>query len=170
MSSYRLRRGPALTLLALVGVVGAFLLARGAVRPRLDVIAPITVPQAYAGTTYAFDGLLCLRASSIGAEVVDVRSGPHTELALRPPGTPLTVAFPVQAGAAAPLVGTHLTAAEEQCTRLLLTPDATGDLRAAPVHVAFRYGPLGLLRSSVDVVPPVTLQVTGTGTDPRTTA
>ena len=170
MRSYRLRRGPVVGLLVLVGVVGALLLARVAARPRVEVFSSITVPTAYAGTTYAFDGLVCLHASSIGAEVVDVRAGPRTQLALRPPGEHVTVAFPVPARAAAPLVGTRLTAAEQQCTRLLVTPDDRGDLHAAPVSVRFRYGPLGLLRARVEVTPPVTLQVTGTGTDPRSAA
>ncbi|HEU0101847.1 MAG TPA: hypothetical protein VFR07_05950 [Mycobacteriales bacterium] len=169
-AEYRLKRGPILILLLVVGVVGALLVARSSVRPEVDVYSPVTVPAAYDGTTYAFDGLLCLRASSIGVTVDDVSSSGGTRLGLRPAGAPVTVAFPVEPDALAPLVGATVPAGDQVCTRLLLTAAGSGDRRAEPVRLAFRYGPFGVLRRSVTVTPPATLQVTGSGTDPRTTA
>ena len=53
---------------------------------------------------------------------------------------------------------------------MLVTADGQGDRSAGPVQVRFRYGPFGLFRASSTVTPPVVLQVTGTGTDPRSTA
>lgn len=169
-SEYRLKRGPVVGLLLVVGLVGALLVARGSTRPHVDVFQGLTLPAAYDGTTYAFDGLLCVRASSVGATVDGVSSGTGARLGLRPSGAPVTEAFPVAAGALSPLAGTRVAAGDQTCLRLLLTPHGSGDHRAAPVRLHFRYGPLGLLRSSVTVTPPITLQVTGTGTDPRTTA
>ncbi len=169
-SEYRLKKGPVLGLLLVVGVVGALLLARNYVKPHVDVYAPVTVPAAYEGTTYAFDGLVCLRGSSSGATVSGTRDGRDTRLGLRPDGAPVTVAFPVAAGAVRPLAGAQVPAGEQRCARVVVTPHAQGDVRAQAVRVSFRYGPFGVLRSTATVVPPVTLQVTGTGTDPRTTA
>ena len=173
MSQYRLKRGPVLVLLLVVGVVGAFLIARSTARPALEALAPVTVPMAYEGTTYAFDGLVCLRAGAFGERVTEVSGSGgavRTSLALRPAGAPLTVAFPVPDGASADLVGLELDAGEEQCVRVLATPAAQGEGRGGPVEVRFSYGPLGVLRSGLTVTPPVVLQVTGTGTDPRSEA
>ena len=169
-SEYRLKRGPIIGLLLIVGVVGALFLARGSVRPRVDVYAAVTVPAAYAGTTYAFDALVCVHTSSVGATIDAVSAGGSTRLGLRPVGLPVTVAFPVAGDAVAPLAGAKVAAGDQRCTRLLVTAKGTGDQRADPVRLHFRYGPFGLLRRSETVTPPVTLQVTGTGTDPRTTA
>lgn len=166
-SEYRLKRGPVLVLLAVVGVVGAFVLARGSVKPQVDVYGAITVPDAYEGTTYAFDGLVCLSASSVGASVRGDDQDGTTRIGLRPEGDAVTVAYPAPQDALAPLDGTSVPAGEQQCTRVLVTADAQGEVRADPVRVGFRYGPFGLLRSTTTVTPPVTLQVTGTGTDPR---
>lgn len=167
MSQYRLKRGPVLVLLLVVGVVGAFLIARSTARPTLEALAPVTVPMAYEGTTYAFDGLVCLRAGAFGAQVTEATGADGTSLALRPEGAPLTVAFPVPGGASQDLVGLELDAGEERCVRVLATPSAQGEARGGPVQVRFSYGPLGVLRSGLTVTPPVVLQVTGTGTDPR---
>lgn len=173
-STYRLKRGPALALLLIVGLVGSVLIGRASTRPTLYVLTPVTVPAAFAGTTYAFDGLVCLQAGSIGAEVSGVQTstaaGVRTEIALRPPGSPPAVAFPVDAGASAPLEGLRIAAGDDPCARVLVTGDGQGDRAAGPVEVRFRYGPFGVFRASSTVTPPVVLQVTGTGTDPRSTA
>ena len=108
----------ALALLVLVGVVGALLIGRSSTRPTLTVLVPVTVPDAYAGTTYAFDGLVCLQAGSIGARVSGVEAstaaGVRTEVALRPPGAPPSVAFPVDASAADPFEGVELAGGDER--------------------------------------------------------
>jgi len=169
-SEYRLKRGPVVGLLLIVGVVGALLVARSSVRPQVDVYGAVTVPAAYDGTTYAFDSLVCVHASSVGATVDDVSAAGGTAVGLRPAGRPVTVAFPVAADAVTPLEGTRIAAGDQTCTRLLVTARGRGDQRAGRVRLHFTYGPFGLLRRSQTVTPPVTLQVTGTGTDPRTTA
>ena len=129
------------------------------------------MPDAYAGTAYAFDGLVCLQAGSIGAEVAEASGttggGVDTELGLRPPGRPPAVAFPVT-DASLPLAGLRLPAGEQTCARVLVTADGPGERRAGPVSVRFRYGPFGVFRATSTITPPVVLQVTGTGTDPRT--
>lgn len=168
-SRYRLKRGPVIGLALVVGVVGGFVLLRGSVRPTVDVAAPLAVPQAYDGTTYGFDGLVCVGASSVGA-TVRADDGAGTRIGLRPAGTPVTVAFPVAADALRPLDGARLSAGDELCTRLLVTPRGQGPQAAARVTLHFSYGPLGLLRTSRTVTPPITFQVTGTGTDPRAAA
>ena len=169
-SQYRLKRGPIIGLLLLIGVVGALLVARGSVRPQVDVYSPVTVPAAYAGTTYGFDSLVCVHASSIGATLDEVRSSGSTRLGLRPAGRPVTVAFPVEPTALTSAEGLKIAAGDQQCTRLTVTAQGSGDQRPEPVRLHFTYGPFGLLRRSQTVTPPVVLQVTGTGTDPRTTA
>ena len=169
-SEYRLKRGPVVGLLLVVGVVGALLVARSSVRPQVDVYSPVTVPAAYTGTAYGFDALVCVHASSVGATLSSVSSRGSTRLGLRPAGRPVTVAFPVDGGALVPAEGLHIAAGDQQCTRLVVTARGPGDQRADPVELHFTYGPFGLLRRSQTVTPPVVLQVTGTGTDPRTTA
>ena len=169
-SQYRLKRGPVLGLLLLIGVVGGLLLLRSSTRPVVDVYGAIAVPDAYEGTTYAFDGLVCLSASSIGASVGSVTTSGSTRIGLQPEGSRVTVAFPVPPEALGSLDGARIAAGEQLCTRLVVTADGRGELRADPVEVRFRYGPFGLLRASSTVEPPVTLQVTGTGPDPRADA
>lgn len=169
-SEYRLKRGPVIVVLAVVAVLGVLLIGRSSVKPQVDVYGAITVPDAYDGTTYAFDGLVCLRASSIGARIGGSADGGDTRIGLRPDGAPVTIAYPVRMGDIRPLSGTQVSAGDQQCTRVLVTPHGAGQRRAGAVRVSFRYGPFGLLRSTATVVPPVTLQVTGTGTDPRTGA
>lgn len=169
-SQYRLKRGPVIALLVVVGVVGGLLLARGSVRPAVDVYGAVTVPAAYDGTTYAFDSLVCLRASSVGASVSGIDQAGRTRLGLRPQGQALTVAFPVQADAVRSAQGLDIAAGDQTCTRVLVTAHGQGDQRAEPLKVHLAYGPLHVLRSTVTVTPPVTLQVTGTGTDPRASA
>ena len=157
--------------LAALGVLGALLISRGALRPELTTLAPVTVPQAYAGTTYAFDGLVCLAAKSVPAEITQASDSTlgtvRTRVVGRPAGAPVAVAFPVPPEAADPLVGGRVAAGDERCLRVLVTPSALGEHVAGPVRLQVRYGPFGLLRSGLEVTPPVRLQVTGTGTDPR---
>lgn len=167
-STYRLRRGPLIALIVIVGVLGALLLARGSGRPQVDVYGAVTVPDAYDGTTYAVDGLVCLRATSGDATVREATGSDRTRIGLRPQGAPPAVAFPVPADAVRSLDGAEVPAADSRCSRLLVTARGLGAQQADPVRLSFRYGPLGLLRTTVEVTPPVTLQVTGTGTDPRT--
>jgi hypothetical protein len=171
VSDYRLKRGPVLVLLVLVGLVGVFLIGRSSTRPVLDVLAPVTVPDAYAGTAYGFDGLVCLRASSVGAEVSAVEggtgSGVRTQLLRRAQGSPPTVAFPVEGEPGGPVVGLRVAAGDSSCLRVVVAADRQGEQRARQVQVHVAYGPLGLLRSTLEVTPPVVLQVTGTGRDPR---
>ncbi len=157
-------------LLLLVGLVGGLLVLRSSTRPAVDVYGAVTVAEAYQGTTYGFDGLVCLRASSIGASVSSVRSSGDTRIGRTPEGARVAVAYPVPPDALASLEGVQIAAGDQLCTRLTVTPQGLGEQRAAPVEVRFRYGPLGLLRAGRTVTPPVTLQVTGTGTDPRTSA
>ncbi len=168
----RTHRRLVLTVLLVVGVAGALLIARGSLRPQLTTLAPVTVPAAYVGTTYAFDGLVCLAARSVPVQVAEVtdsdQGGVRTRLVGRPAGATVAVAFPVPADAGESLVGSRLGAGEERCLRVLTTQAATGERRAGPVRLRVRYGPFGVLRSGLEVTPPVVLQVTGTGTDPRT--
>ena len=169
-SRYRLKRGPVLGLLLIIGVVGGLLVVRGSTRPVVDVYGAVAVPDAYEGTTYAFDGLVCLRASSIGASVGSVTTSGSTRIGLQPEGSRVAVAYPVPPEALGSLDGAEIAAGDQLCTRLVVTADGTGERRADPVRVQFRYGPFGLLRSTTTVQPPVTLQVTGTGPDPRAEA
>jgi len=169
-SEYRLKRGPVLALLLLVGIVGALLIARSSTMPQVDTAGEVTVPAAYAGTTYAVDTLVCLQTRGLAATVTEVRDGGGpvtTLLRRRPADAAVAVAYPVAPDAGTTLQGVRIGAADEECVRVLATPSAQGDQRASAVTVRFRYGPFGILRSGVTVTPPVLLQVTGTGTDPR---
>lgn len=174
MSDYRLKRGPALLVLGVVGLVGGVLILASQTRPAVDVLAPVTVDGAYEGTTYAFDGLVCVRAADrVGARVSGTQGSSGdvaTQVGLRPEGDPPAVLFPVDPSALAPLDGLRLAAGEEQCVRVLARGDAQGALEAGTVAVTFRYGPLELLRRTVQVDLPVVLEVTGTGPDPRAEA
>lgn len=169
-SQYRLKRGPVVALLLVIGVVGALAIARSSTRPQVQTLSLVTVPEAYAGTTYAVDGLVCLQATAVGARVTEVtgEDAPATvDLVQRPPGTPPAVAYPVAPDDGTPLEGLELGRGEERCVRVLGRSDAQGDQRAGPVEVRFAYGPLGLLRAGVTVTPQLLLQVRGTGADPR---
>ena len=170
MAALRSRRKLLLVVL-LIGVVGALVIARGALRPQASTTAAVTVPEAYAGTTYAFDGMACLAAKSVPVTVTGASDselqGVRTRAVARPPDAPVTVAYPAPADAGDPLVGVRVAAGEERCFRVLVTAAVTGEKRAGPVEMRVSYGPFGLLRSTLRLTPPVTLQVTGTGTDPR---
>lgn len=160
--------------LALVAALGllvlAALLVRG-IRPVAIAADVAEVPDAQVGTTYAFDGSVCLEAVG-GATVrgVEVRDAPggRTELRLAPPDERPTVAFPLAEVTGEPLEGYEVPAGELDCElRVLVTPTSTGDVLAGEVRVSLSYGPLGLLRRTAVVVPRVLLDVTGSGTDPR---
>ena len=167
----RSRRRPVLALLVVVGLAGAGVIARGSLRPGLEPYGSIRVPAAYAGTTYAVDGLVCLFASSVPVEITEVRDssadGVRTRLRGRPPGSTVTVGFPVPAEAGDSLVGARVAAGDQRCLRVLLTPEQTGERRAGAVSVRVRYGPFGVLRTGLEITPPAVLEVTGTGADPR---
>lgn len=169
-SQYRLKRGPVLALLLLIGLVGAFVIARSSTRPQVEALPLVTVPEAHAGTTYAVDGLVCLKATAVGARVTEVEAEdatPTVELVQRPQGAPPAIAYPVAPDGGSPLEGLELDRGEERCVRVLGRSDAQGDQRAGPLEVRFAYGPLGLLRAGVAVTPQLLLQVRNTGTDPR---
>lgn len=172
----RLRRVPRRRLL--LGVLGIAILGAGLVvalgaRPTARATFPVGLEQGYAGTTYAFDGVVCVQSQVASATVDGVRirqaAGSTTRL-VRPSGGPPTLGFPVDPSGSAPAEGYRIPVGDEDCgLRLLVTPDRTGDLRAGEVELTLRYGPGGLLRSTVTLSPPLTLDVTQTGKDPRGT-
>ncbi|MCW2614948.1 MAG: hypothetical protein JWN08_1942 [Frankiales bacterium] len=167
----RVRRRPLLVGVAVVAVVsGLAVFALGA-RPDVDVLNAVPVERGYVGTTYAFDGLLCVgsqvTATTVTGVEVDLADGATTRLVRPPQGSPPTVGFPVE-DEGSPVDGYEVPAGEPDCDlRLLVTPTRTGDVRAAPLRLSVSYGPGGLLRRTIEVRPDVSLSVTGTGTDPR---
>ena len=168
------RRKPLLIGLLTVGLLGGFAIFAFQARP--DAAGTVVVPlgEAYAGTAYAFDGTLCVGSPRVAATVtgVEVEQAPGgtTQVLEPPPDTRPVVGFPVDAeGAGSPVSDYPVPAGEQDCTlRVLVTPDEQGTVRAGSVDVEMAYGPFGLLRRTVTAVPQVTLDVTGTGTDPRT--
>ena len=157
-----------------VGVLGGFGIFALQARPDAGGTVVVPLGEAYVGTTYAFDGVVCLgspRASAtvLGIEVTQAPGG--TTQVLEPPRDARPViGFPVDAADAGTSVSDYsVPAGEQDCTlRVLVTPTGTGTVQAGTVAVEMAYGPLGLLRRTVTAVPQVTLDVTGTGTDPRT--
>ena len=169
----RYRRKPLLIGVLLVGLLGGFLIF--ALQARPDAAGTVVVPldSAYVGTAYAFDGTLCLGSPRVSARVVDVEveqaPGGRTQVLEPPPDTRAVIGFPV-AGTdlGTPVSDYAVPAGEQDCTlRVLVTPEATGTVRAGTVQVEMTYGPFGLVRRTATAVPQVTLEVTGTGTDPR---
>lgn len=168
----RVRRRPLLLGVLVVAVVSGVLVFAVTARPVADVLSPVTVEQAHVGTTYAFDGVVCLGSQAAGSTVdrvtVEQAPGGTTEL-VRPPQGSLTVGFPVDRAAGEPAEGYDIPAGGQDCTlRVLLTPDELGRVEAGTLRVRLRYGPGRLLWRTVSVRPPVALDVTGTGPDPRT--
>lgn len=167
----RFRRTPLLIGVLVVAVVsGAIVFVVGA-RPDAELIESLAVDQAYAGTSYAFDGLICVGSQVVSATVksVDVEQsgGARTRL-LRAPDGPPTLGFPVRDDGGAPLDGLVVAPGERDCTvRLLVTPTTQGQVLAGKVSIRLGYGPGGLLTRTVTLQPRVTLDVTGTGRDPR---
>ena len=169
----RLRRRSTVITLVVVGVVGAGVIYAGSARPDVDVFAPVAVTDAYAGTTYGFDGLVCLGAGAGTAELEEVvrtttPQGLVVELGPKPQGTAPAIGFPVAQGPAPGEL--QVPAGGFECLRLTARPERTGSFAAPEVSVPVRYGPGGLLRRTVDVRLPIRLEVTSTGTDPRVQA
>ena len=166
----RVRRRPLLIGVLLVGVVGALVIFAIGARPSAEPSGVIGLERAYAGTTYAFDGAICLGSPQVGSEVrsveVEQAPGSTTEL-VRPPDGPPSVGFPVsQEGK--DVRGYQLPAGQDDCTlRVLVTPEQQGRVEAGTLRISLSYGPFGLLRRTAEVQPQLVLEVTGTGEDPR---
>jgi hypothetical protein len=170
----RLRQVPRRRLLVGVLVVavlgGVAVFALGA-RPDAEASFPVGVEAAHVGTTYAFDGVLCLGSSVAGSQVADVEveqaPGSTTRLA-RPVDGPPTLGIPVDPEGAEPAEGYDVPAGEQDCDlRLLVTADREGQLEAGRIRLRLSYGPGGLLRRTFTLEPPVTLDATQTGPDTR---
>lgn len=167
----RVRRKPLLIGVALVAVLGGLLVFALGARPGVEVLNAVPLERGYVGTTYAFDGLVCVGSQVTATTVtgVSVRSPQGADVALvQPPaGAPPTVGFPVtDRGSSAD--GYRVPAGEPECgLRLLVTPTRTGPVTAGRLSLSLAYGPGGLLRRTVEVDAPVSLAVTGTGPDPR---
>lgn len=170
----RWRRRPLLLGVLVVAVVsGVAVLAVGA-RPSAEPVGEVLASPAHVGTTYAFDGVVCVGSQVTGSTLagVEVEQAPGGRTALvRAPEGPPYLGFPVARGHGEPVDGYDVPAGEQDCgLRLLLTPDRLGRISAGALRVRLRYGPLGLLRRTVTVRPDVVLDVGETGPDPRATA
>ncbi len=167
----RFRRRPLLlAVLAVAVVTGLLVFALGA-RPTAELGGQVVAEPAYVGTTYAFDGVVCLGSQVTGSTVegVEVEQGAGTTIDLvpGPEGAP-TLGFPVDPEAQQEVEGLELPAGELDCTlRLLVTPEREGRLDVGTLKVRLSYGPGGLLRRTATVRPDVTLVVTSSGPDPR---
>ena len=166
-----MRRKPLLLAVLVVGVAGAVLIFALQSRPSAGSPSVVGLERGYVGTTYAFDGAICLGSRQVAAEVLSVEveqaAGTRTRLVRPPTGAAPTLGFPAP-DEGGDVTGFRVPAGEDDCTlRLLVTPERTGALRPGTVRVRLAYGPFGLLRRTAAVRPQVTLDVTGTGTDPR---
>lgn len=167
----RLRRRPLLLGVLGVAVVSGLLVFALGARPSADQGGQVLASPAYVGTTYAFDGVVCVgslvTASTVMGVEVEQAAGSTTELVRAPTGS-ITLGFPVDADDAEPVDGFEIAAGEQDCTlRLLVTPGRQGRVEAGVLKIRMSYGPGGLLRRTASVRPAVALEVTGTGTDPR---
>lgn len=154
-----------------VAVLGGLAVVAIGARPDAEASFPVGVEAAHVGTTYAFDGVLCLGSSVAGSTVADVQveqaPGSTTRLT-RPVEGPPTLGIPVDPGPAQPAEGYEIPAGEQDCElRLLVTADRTGELAAGRLRLRLAYGPAGLLRRTFTLEPPVTLDATRTGPDTR---
>lgn len=169
----RVRRTPLLVVVLVVGVVGALAIFALEARPDAEAFVPVAVSDAHVGTAYAFDGVVCLDSPRVDARVLSVEveqaPGGTTQVLEPPEGARTTLGFPVDSAAAGSDPGGYrVPAGEQDCRlRLLVTPDEVGTVAAGAVRVQLGYGPFGLLRRTAEVRPPVVLEVTGTGPDPR---
>ena len=169
-----MRRKPLLLGVLTVGVLGGIGIFALQARPGAAGTVVVPLGEAYVGTTYAFDGTLCLQSPRVAATVVglQVQQAPGgTTRVLEPAqGERPVVGFPVDGeDAGEPVEDYRVRPGEQDCTlRVLVTPDEQGTVRAGTIEVELAYGPFGLLRRTATAVPQVTLDVTGTGTDPRT--
>ncbi len=167
----RVKRRPALLVLLVVGVLGGLLIFALQARPSASSPSAVGLEKAYVGTTYAFDGAVCLGSSTVSSEVLSVEveqaAGSTTRLVLPPAGAAPTLGYPAADDGEA-VSGYRVPAGQDDCTlRLLVTPQRTGALQPGTVKVQLGYGPLGLLRRTAEVRPQVRLDVTGEGEDPR---
>ena len=167
----RYRRRPLLAGVLTVGVVGGVVVFALDARPDVEATVRVPLGEAYAGTTYAFDGVLCLSSPRVSAELGEVEveqaEGSTTRVVLPPEGARPALGFPAP-DEGEPVEGYRVVPGEADCTlRVLVTPEAEGAVQAGVVRVPLRYGPFGLLRRTAEVRPQVTLDVTATGEDPR---
>lgn len=171
-SRRRFRRRTLLLGVLAIAVVSGLAVVAWTARPSADPVGELVAEPAYVGSTYAFDGVVCVGSVVTSSRVLDVTveqaPGGTTELVRAPDGPP-TLGFPVGAGEAEPVEGLDVPAGRQDCTlRVLLTPDREGPVEAGTLEVTMAYGPGGLLRRTDSVQPDVALSVTGTGPDPRT--
>lgn len=171
----RVRRKPLLFGVLAVAVIGGLLVFVSSARPAVEVLNAVPLERGFVGTTYAFDGLVCVGSQVTSTTVTGVEieqaDGSTTKLVLPPADDRPTVGFPVDPDAGEPVDGYVVPAGEPDCGfRLLVTPDRTGDVQAGSVRLATTYGPGGVLRRTLEATTGITLEVTGTGTDPRSTA
>ena len=157
-------------MLGVAVVSGLAVFAVGA-RPSADPVGQVLASPAHVGTTYAFDGVVCVGSQVTGSTVAGVgvqqAPGGRTELVRAPDGPPY-LGFPVEGDGGEPVAGFEVPAGEQDCTlRLLVTPDRLGRIEAGTLEVRLRYGPGGLLRRTDSVHPDVVLDVGKTGPDPR---
>lgn len=155
-----------------VALLGALVLVASWVRPTLEPGTRIALEDAYEGTAYAFDGLVCLGTGQVGARVTSVEveqaEGSTTRLVQAPDDAPPTLGFPVDEADGASLEGRRVAAGELDCeARLVVEPESQGAVAPGRVRVTFAYGPGGVLRRTASLRPAVTLDVTRTGRDPR---
>ena len=167
----RVRRKPLLVGVVVVAVLsGVAVVALGA-RPGVEVLNAVPLERGFVGTTYAFDGLVCVGSQVTATRVTGVE-GPgqadaEVDLVQPPAGSAPTVGFPVT-DPGSPAAGYEVPAGEPECgLRLLVTPTRTGSVTVGTLRLSLVYGPGGLLRRTVDVRPSVVLDVTSEGTDPR---
>jgi hypothetical protein len=167
----RFRRRPLLVGVLVIAVVSGLLVFALGARPTAESGGQVVGAPAYVGTTYAFDGVVCLGSQVTGSTVegveVEQAPGTTTTLARGPEGAP-TLGFPVDPEAQQEVEGLALPAGELDCTlRLLVTPTREGQLGVGRLRVRLSYGPGGLLRRTATISPDVGLDVVGTGPDPR---
>jgi hypothetical protein len=169
----RFRRKPLLIGVLTVGVLGGFAIFAVQARPDASGTVVVSLEEAYVDTAYAFDGTLCLDSPRVSARVVgievDQAPGGTTQVLEPARDARPVIGFPVEeSDVGTPVSDYSVPAGEQDCTlRVLVTPTGTGTVRAGTLEVEMAYGPFGLLRRTATAVPKVTLDVTGTGTDPR---
>ena len=170
----RVRRRPLFLGVLIVAVVGGALVFGLGARPSVEVLNSVPLERGFVGTAYAFDGLVCVGSQVTTTVVTGVEveqsEGGTTRVVLAPDGPP-TVGFPVDPAIGTAVDGFEIPAGEPDCgLRVLVTPDRLGQVSAGVVRLKVTYGPGGLLRRTLTATPEVTLDVTGTGEDPRSAA
>lgn len=154
----------------MAAVSGVVVFALGA-RPGVEVLNAVPLERGYVGTTYAFDGLVCVGSQVSSTRVTGVegtgQQDAAVELVQPPEGAAPTLGFPVT-DRGSPAAGYRVPAGEPECgLRLLVTPNRTGSVSVGTLRLSLAYGPGGLLRRTVEVAPSVLLDVTSEGSDPR---